>query len=592
MAETDTALARQHVFGLSSAAVRAQAHGRLLAQNEITDAANNFDCVDLLDQETQQIKTTCQMMTAQPDLSEVRLLAAETTKPATPAKTTQPWSIQLSTFNLSEAAIELVIYFVALTFCMVLLLNEVGGDSALMRQWLLYRKLDIFVGYERNSARVAGILKAGAYFYIFMPFVCLTGWLGLMIYDTFKEKASFSPFAAATCVALCFIIMVLSYMGLIWNKYLFTSKSAAGAIISFVLLTCYQGITVFTNAQIERFLPYSGFFLNITLILSALYVYVSAYEEKKTMKDFIDENFKQSGQAMDPDRDADILEEIEEQRKDEGWYTTQEELDDVLTMKLVSQDEYDSAIGKGGLQAYQAMSAGSRMGVKIALGVGELVILAVYSWMLWYYDSGSKLGIFISVATLCMDLFTYLAILSKLVATPPAIVALLALNRVLMVVLGQSLWIYGVMGLYMLYGIFLVLEVAKDYYPVNTDVLRDRVTIGELFTAKGRAEIATEGLSPLLLLIIVNIFYALIMVCFESIEFKGKIKVSLTLHENLKRADGTFKPVKMNLYEAGAASILIVLSFFFIAALIRLLIRKATRCERGLQAKDLNASIT
>jgi hypothetical protein len=81
------------------------------------------------------------------------------------------------------------------------------------------------------------------------------------------------------------------------------------------------------------------------------------------------------------------------------------------------------------------------------------------------------------------------------------------------------------------------------------------------------------------------------MVCFESIEFKGKIKVSITLYENLKRKDGTVSSVKMNLYEAGGASILIVLSFFFVAALARLLVRKATRCERGIQAKALNESI-
>ena len=162
-------------------------------------------------------------------------------------------------------------------------------------------------------------------------------------------------------------------------------------------------------------------------------------------------------------------------------------MDDVLTMKNVSKEEYNSAIGVGALSAYQSMSEGSKMSIKVSLIVGELVTLGIYSFMLWKFDNGSKLGIFISVATLCMDMFTYLAILSKLVTTPPAIVGLLAVNRVLMVVLGQSLWIYGVMALYMLYGIFLVLEVAKDIYPVNTDVLRDRVTISELCTAKGRA---------------------------------------------------------------------------------------------------------
>lgn len=289
MAETDSAQASKHVFGVSASTVRAQEQGRLYAQKEISEAAINFNCVDLFDQASQKIRTSCQMVKQEPVLSEVRLLEATTTPTAATITNTNRWSVELSTFNLSEAAVELAVYFVALTFCMVLLLNEVGGEARLMRQWLLYRKLDIFVGYERNSARVASLLKAGAFFYIVMPFVCLGGWIGLLIYDTMKEKASFSPTIAAFCVALFFLILILSFMGLIWNKYLFTSKAAFGAVLSFGLLTAYQGIVVFYNVKAERFLPFSGFFLNITLFIMAMYVYVRAYEDKKTMKHFIDE---------------------------------------------------------------------------------------------------------------------------------------------------------------------------------------------------------------------------------------------------------------------------------------------------------------
>jgi hypothetical protein len=159
---------------------------------------------------------------------------------------------------------------------------------------------------------------------------------------------------------------------------------------------------------------------------------------------------------------------------------------------------------------------------RIVLMLGQIAILALYSLVLYTYDNDNKLGIVISVCVVSLDIFTYFLVVSKIVDTSYYVIAMLALNRVFLVVMGQNLWIYGVMILYMFYGIVVMLEIAKEYYPTNNDVIRDHVTLGELCTKQGQAELATEGLSPVLIFVVLSALYAAIMGLLFRIEFKGK----------------------------------------------------------------------
>lgn len=111
------------------------------------------------------------------------------------------------------------------------------------------------------------------------------------------------------------------------------------------------------------------------------------------------------------------------------------------------------------------------MGIKIGLLGMALFSLIIYSLLLFFFDDGNKLGIIISVAIICMDVFNFAIYLSSMVQTPSGIIFLLIVNRVLMIGLGQDYWIYGFMILYVLYaGTFAVL-MAKNNFPYQGDII-------------------------------------------------------------------------------------------------------------------------
>ena len=66
-----------------------------------------------------------------------------------------------------------------------------------------------------------------------------------------------------------------------------------------------------------------------------------------------------------------------------------------------------------------------------------------------------------------------------------SLVVLLIINRVAMVILGQKYWVYGFMGLYMLYAVAMLFLVAKDTFPLkNQIVIRKNLSLKRLKTKK------------------------------------------------------------------------------------------------------------
>jgi hypothetical protein len=56
-----------------------------------------------------------------------------------------------------------------------------------------------------------------------------------------------------------------------------------------------------------------------------------------------------------------------------------------------------------------------------------------------------------------MDIFNWCLYRSDLVKEPGTIIALLIVNRILMVGLGEAYWVYGFMVLYLLYSLFFMI---------------------------------------------------------------------------------------------------------------------------------------
>lgn len=105
--------------------------------------------------------------------------------------------------------------------------------------------------------------------------------------------------------------------------------------------------------------------------------------------------------------------------------------------------------------------------IKLSLIVFSLLILVGYALALFFADNWSKMGIVISISVTCMDIFNYIMYVSKQLDNTTSLIVLLIINRVAMVILGKRFWVYGFMGLYMLYGLSLMYLVAKDTFPLK-----------------------------------------------------------------------------------------------------------------------------
>ena len=91
----------------------------------------------------------------------------------------------------------------------------------------------------------------------------------------------------------------------------------------------------------------------------------------------------------------------------------------------------------------------------------SVVVLIVYAVVLYLVDktadgTGSKMGIITTVSILLMDMFNLTLYHSGNIKTPSQIIILLVVNRALMVGLGQSLWVYGYIILYLMYALVFV----------------------------------------------------------------------------------------------------------------------------------------
>ena len=81
------------------------------------------------------------------------------------------------------------------------------------------------------------------------------------------------------------------------------------------------------------------------------------------------------------------------------------------------------------------------------------------------------MGILTTVSVILMDVFVLVLERSGHCQGPNEISFLLILNRVMMVGLGMRHWIYGYIILYLLYAIVFINLIAKDYFPLQGEIV-------------------------------------------------------------------------------------------------------------------------
>ena len=281
-------------------------------------------------------------MLAEQDLTDAALAAAAELD-------VNVYKVGLIEYTLDECAIELGIYFIMLTLCMFILLDQVRGKPAQIRNWLLWRKLEIFKNDEKNSDKVAGFLWFASLFYIAMPFMTLFGWFVLLMYDKVQEEQdTYGPFCVLI-VGVGFIAFGYNALRLKWMNYRVKKLNLIVIAICVLALTLYQGLVIFgiSMDHQEKFFPYSALFLNLNVTLLGALVYFSKYKGVKDISFVLEKFFPETGNQLDRDRDIDLAEELAEQKADPNYTTSKEDLNDLITIHSVSDAKYRSVIGEG-----------------------------------------------------------------------------------------------------------------------------------------------------------------------------------------------------------------------------------------------------
>lgn len=238
-----------------------------------------------------------------------------------------------------------------------------------------------------------------------------------------------------------------------------------------VLVTVYQGLVIFWNEHGDKFFPVSALFLNFNVLVLIALLYFSQQKKNMQLRDFIKRAFPELGVELDPDREADLNEEINEQAQDANWKVSSEDLCDIITVGMVDKDQVFQALGGGFQSKFNSRSAAFRLGAKIGMLVLALLILAVYSFIV-YLEDENKLGLITSVSVVLMDLFNYLLLKTELIETPGSLLFLLIMNRALMVAFGEGYWLYGYMVLYVVYSFAFMLTIAKNRFPFEGEIVR------------------------------------------------------------------------------------------------------------------------
>lgn len=217
--------------------------------------------------------------------------------------------------------------------------------------------------------------------------------------------------------------------------------------------------------------------MNINVTFVSFLVYFSKYQDAQDIAYIIKKFFPVSGTEPDRNRDVNLIEEIEEQQNDPNWKLCYEDLTDFLTVSKVSNDKFKTIMGASMVQEFNSKSKAVQRTIKLVILIIAALPLAGLSVLLYLKDDKSKLGIVTSVSVVLMDVFSFLIFHSDMVDSPIIVVILLIVNRVLMVSLGSSYFIYGYMLLYIMYSTAFIYNIAKNRFPFEGDVVLQAATL-------------------------------------------------------------------------------------------------------------------
>ena len=164
-----------------------------------------------------------------------------------------------------------------------------------------------------------------------LPFLSLAVWAaGLLIRAKDFET---SPVAGITILLVGFALIFFTYgIFLIkWNNYSFGFINAFCFLMSLFLITAYQFLVITLDNSSRSFFGYSAVYMNANFIILVFTVFLNSGIPGGSITDVI-KNKLQKGEELDPFRETDFIEEIDQQRANKEFLPTFSDIVDLFTV--------------------------------------------------------------------------------------------------------------------------------------------------------------------------------------------------------------------------------------------------------------------
>lgn len=204
----------------------------------------------------------------------------------------------------------------------------------------------------------------------------------------------------------------------------------------------------------------------------------------------------------------------------------------------------------------------TRKVVNVVFTLIYLAILAVYSYIVYDFDHGSKLGLVSSIAVVINDLYVYLMYNARIINRISIISLIMFSSRVFICLGGSDYWVYGYLVIFVWLQCIIALGIVEKRLPYNSELVTQPAD-NPLGTKKTHFVNLAHVPEFIFLIIVVGLVGSIVVA--TAVEPKGVYLKDLPIGEGVP-------------YEAATAlSILVVVSFLFVVSWIRSFKRKIDR---------------
>ena len=346
-----------------------------------------------------------------------------------------------------------------------------------------------------------------------------------------------------------------------WNNYRFKLSHAILFLIAYASFTSWQFSVMFASIYGKfEFQGISAVFLTQSGLIMTAMVYLNLYENKFNLVYFLNRFVKKKGEKPDPERTNDLLAEIEDQKGDDDWMPNLHDIWDMITIGKVSEKKMMNAFGRGFQRVAMDNSRCVKLMINGSLFAAYVIVLFVYSYLVWDLDDKSKLGIVSSVAVAINDIYMYMMYNARIINRISLLALIIFCSRLFIMLGGSDYWLYGYLVIYVWLECIIALGIVEKRLPYNTEKNIASDASNALMIKK--TKFLDLARVPEFIFCLITISLVVSIIIATSFEPRGVYLKDLPWGDGIEYGAVT------------ALAILIVVSFLFVWAWIRAFKRK------------------